>query len=120
MVLFNQNFDEKRKKEEIIENLLIGFKLKDYRFEKYKNISKKDFKINEVRILGYDGKYRLELERRIKHKVKCLDGIFLTRDLVSEPANVLYPQKFVEFCKGLKKVGVEIQILTKINLRPLE
>ena len=60
----------KRKKEEIIENLLIGFKLKDYRFEKYKNISKKDFKIDEVRILGYNGKSRTELEKKIKHKIK--------------------------------------------------
>ena len=102
MVLFNQNFDEKRKKEEIIENLLIGFKLKDYRFEKYKNISKKDFKINEVRILGYDGIYRLDLERRIKYKIKCLDGIFLTRDLVSEPTKCFIPQKFVEFYRALK------------------
>ena len=119
MVLFNHNFDDKKKREEIIENLLIGFKLKDYRFEKYKKISKKDFKIDEVRILGYDGKYRTELEREIKHKIKCLDGIFLTRDLVSEPANVLYPQKFVEFCKDLKKVGVEIQIFDEKKLKSL-
>ncbi len=119
MVLFNHNFDDKKKREEIIENLLIGFKLKDYRFEKYKKISKKDFKIDGVRLLGYDGKYRTELEREIKHKIKCLDGIFLTRDLVSEPANVLYPQKFVEFCKDLKKVGVEIQIFDEKKLKSL-
>ncbi len=119
MVLFNHNFDDKKKREQIIENLLIGFKLKDYRFEKYKKISKKDFKIDEVRILGYDGKYRTELEREIKHKIKCLDGIFLTRDLVSEPANVLYPQKFVEFCKDLKKAGVEIQIFDEKKLKSL-
>ena len=53
-----------KEKKEIIENLLIGFKLKDYRFEKYKNVSKKDFKIDEVRILGYNGKSRTELEKK--------------------------------------------------------
>ena len=119
MILFNENFNDEKKKKEIIENLLIGFKLKDYRFEKYKNISKKDFKIDEVRILGYNGKSRTELEKKIKHKIKCLDGIFLTRDLVSEPANVLYPQKFVEFCNDLKKVGVEIQIFDEKKLKTL-
>ena len=119
MILFNQNFDDIKKKEEIVENLLIGFKLKDYRFEKYKNVSKKDFKIDEVRILGFHGKHSSELERRIKHEIKCLDGIFLTRDLVSEPANVLYPQKFVEFCKDLKKVGVEIQTFDEKKLKTL-
>ena len=119
MILFNQNFDDIKKREEIIENLLIGFKLKDYRFEKYKNVSKKDFKIDEIRILGFHGKYSSDLERRIKHEIKCLDGIFLTRDLVSEPANVLYPQKFVEFCKDLKKKGVEIQIFDEKKLKTL-
>ena len=119
MILFNQNFDDIKKREEIIENLLVGFKLKDYRFEKYKNVSKKDFKIDEVRILGFHGKYSSELERRIKHEIRCLDGIFLTRDLVSEPANVLYPQKFVEFCKVLKKEGVEIQIFDEKKLKTL-
>ena len=119
MILFNQNFDDIKKREEIIENLLIGFKLKDYRFEKYKNVSKKDFKIDEVRILGFHGKYCSELERRIKHEIRCLDGIFLTRNLVSEPANVLYPQKFVEFCKDLKKVGVEIETFDEKKLKTL-
>ena len=119
MILFNQNFDDIKKKEEIVENLLIGFKLKDYRFEKYKNVSKKDFKIDEVQILGFHGKHSSEIERRIKHEIKCLDGIFLTRDLVSEPANVLYPQKFVEFCKDLKKVGVEIQTFDEKKLKTL-
>ncbi|MAI28963.1 MAG: leucyl aminopeptidase [Rickettsiales bacterium] len=118
-ILFNKNFDDKKKRDEILENLLIGFKLKDYRFEKYKNVSKKDFKIDEVCIFGYDGKHSLELEKRIKNKIKCLDGIFLTRDLVSEPANVLYPQKFVEYCKDLKKVGVEIQIFDEKKLKTL-
>ena len=66
MILFNENFNDENKKKEIIENLLIGFKLKDYRFEKYKNISKKDFKIDEVRILGYNGKSRTELEKKNK------------------------------------------------------
>ena len=52
-------------------------------------------------------------------KLSVLDGIFLTRDLVSEPANVLYPQKFVEFCKDLKKVGVEIQTFDEKKLKTL-
>ncbi len=119
MVCFSLNFKDNSEKEKIIENLLVGFKLKDYRFEKYKNVSKKDFKIDEIRILGYDRKHSLDLERKIKYKIRCLDGIFLTRNLVSEPANILYPQKFVEFCKDLKKVGVEIQIFDERKLKTL-
>ena len=31
----------------------------------------------------------------------------------------MYPQKFVEFCKDLKKVGVEIQIFDEKKLKTL-
>ena len=80
MILFNQNFDDIKKREEIIENLLIGFKLKDYRFEKYKNVSKKDFKIDEVRILGFNGKYSSGLERKIKHEISS-DSVHFVRNI---------------------------------------
>ena len=40
-----------------------------------------------------------------------VDGIYLTRDLVSEPANVLYPEKFVQLCNVLKKVGIKTEVL---------
>ena len=42
--------------------------------------------------------------------INNLKGIFLTRDLVSEPANILYPEKFVEICNVMKKVGVKIEV----------
>jgi leucyl aminopeptidase len=55
----------------------------------------------------------------LNEKVKNLNGIFLTRDLVSEPANILYPQKFVEYCKVLKNVGIEVQIFDEKKLKSL-
>lgn len=39
------------------------------------------------------------------------DGVALTRELVSEPANVIYPESFVERCRHLAELGVEITIL---------
>ena len=57
------------------------------------------------------------LDERLNEKVKNLNGIFLTRDLVSEPANILYPQKFVEYCKVLKNVGIEVQIFDEKKLK---
>jgi leucyl aminopeptidase len=42
---------------------------------------------------------------------RIADGIFLTRDLVSEPANVLYPKEFARRCKELKELGVKVTIL---------
>jgi leucyl aminopeptidase len=39
------------------------------------------------------------------------EGVMFTRELVSEPANILYPESFVERCLHLKEHGVEIEIL---------
>ena len=119
IILDNHSFSNETLKFEILENLLIGFKLKDYRFEKYKNFSKKDFKVENINLLGLDGKLNLSGQRKLNEKVKNLNGIFLTRDLVSEPANILYPQKFVEYCKVLKNVGIELQIFDEKRLRSL-
>ncbi len=38
-------------------------------------------------------------------------GVDLTRELVSEPANVIYPESFVERCAHLADMGVKIRVL---------
>ncbi len=39
------------------------------------------------------------------------DGVALTRELVSEPANIIYPESFVERCRHLAELGIEITVL---------
>jgi leucyl aminopeptidase len=39
------------------------------------------------------------------------DGVALTKELVTEPANIIYPESFVERCQHLKDLGVEITVL---------
>jgi leucyl aminopeptidase len=39
------------------------------------------------------------------------DGVALTKELVSEPANIIYPESFVERCRHLADLGVEITVL---------
>ena len=45
--------------------------------------------------------------------------MFLTRDLVSEPANVLYPVEFARRAKELTKLGVKVQILGEAEMKKL-
>ena len=40
-----------------------------------------------------------------------VDAVFLTRDLVSEPPNVLYPVEFARRAKELTKLGVKVEVL---------
>ena len=47
------------------------------------------------------------------------DGVALTRDLVSEPANVIYPESFVERAQALQAVGVTLQVLGEAEMTEL-
>ncbi|WNO55147.1 leucyl aminopeptidase [Stakelama saccharophila] len=46
-------------------------------------------------------------------------GMAFTRELVAEPANVLYPESFVERAQHLKEFGVEIDVLDEQAMRDL-
>ncbi len=39
------------------------------------------------------------------------DGVLFARDLVSEPANVLYPQSYADRVKGLEATGLKVEVL---------
>ena len=45
------------------------------------------------------------------------DGIFLARDLVNEPPNVLYPAEFARRAKALAKLGVKVEVLGEAEMK---
>ena len=47
-------------------------------------------------------------------------GVAFTRELVSEPANILYPESFVERCRHLEELGVKITVLDKAAMEGLD
>ncbi|EQA99038.1 leucyl aminopeptidase [Sphingobium wenxiniae] len=46
-------------------------------------------------------------------------GVAFTRELVAEPANILYPESFVERCQPLREMGVRITVLDKAAMAEL-
>lgn len=46
-----------------------------------------------------------------------VEGVALTRTLVAEPANILYPESFVGRCQKLQDLGVEIEVLGEAEMR---
>jgi leucyl aminopeptidase len=50
---------------------------------------------------------------------KVADGVFLTRDLVSEPANVIYPTSFVSRARALSRLGVKLEVLDRKRMESL-
>jgi len=47
------------------------------------------------------------------------DGAAFARDLVVEPANIIYPESFVERARALAELGVEITVLDEAKMREL-
>ena len=89
----------------VLAHFLHGLKLKSYLFDKYK--TKKNKKIMLITVTG---KNKPNLNDQIKFKA-IEDGTFYTRDLVSEPGNILHPDEYAKRLKLLKKDGLKINIL---------
>lgn len=46
-------------------------------------------------------------------------GVEFTRELVSEPGNVIYPESFVERCRALEALGVKLHVLDETDMAAL-
>ncbi|MEM7171247.1 MAG: leucyl aminopeptidase [Pseudomonadota bacterium] len=87
-----------------------GARLRSYRFTKYKTKQKASSQPSLKKLtFQVDG---LAAARRTYRRLeKIADGVFHTRDLVSEPANILFPKSFVQEARKLSKLGLKIQAL---------
>ena len=48
-----------------------------------------------------------------------VDGVELTRELVAEPANIIYPESFVERCRARPDVGLLFEVLGEAEMAKL-
>ena len=96
-----------------IERILHGLKLKSYSFDIYKT-KKNTEKLLSVYIVGKKNKSILKI------KLDALaEGVFLTRDLVSEPGNILHPDEYAKRISNLKKFGIKVSIYDKKKLKKM-
>jgi len=99
-------------------NVGYGARLRSYRFDKYRTKEKKEDKpqLEKLEILsavGNDAKKAFGLLDAVA------DGVFLTRDLQSEPANILGPEELAKECTRLEKLGVKVTVLGEKDMRKL-
>jgi leucyl aminopeptidase len=95
-----------------------GARLAAYRFLKYRTTLKaeKTPSIETIRVVAADPKAAQAAWDRLS---PVADGVEFSRDLVSEPANVLYPVEFARRVKALEKLGLEVEILGEKELEKL-
>ena len=100
-IISNLEISSTREKK-ILLKILFGFELKSYSFSKYKIRSDtlKILKIKSLTVLSNDIS---SFKNEIQTNKDIISGIFLTKNLTSEPANFLTPSEFVNQIEDLKK-----------------
>ena len=95
-------------KENLLDHFFMGVFSKSYEFDIYKTK-----KINKKIFIFLEEDLIIE---KINNKFNALnEGLILTKNLVSEPGNVLNPDEYVNRIKQLKKIGLKVSIFDKKN-----
>jgi len=96
---------------------IFGFNLKNYTFDKYKTLGKE--KANKEINFKIITSNKSTIEKEYKYYNAIKKGIFLARDLVSEPPNILNPKAYVQEIKKLSKFGLNIKIYNEKEMKRL-
>ncbi|MBB3065049.1 leucyl aminopeptidase [Limibacillus halophilus] len=95
-----------------------GALLESYRFDKYRTKEKPDAKPTLKKLVVATEPHK-EAKKAYAALEEIAAGVFTTRDIVSEPANIIYPQSFVAEARKLEKLGVEIEVLGEKEMAKL-
>jgi len=106
-------------KAEQIAALALGLRLRAYRFDRYKTKRKEgDERADKVEV-NFACANPAAAERAWSRAIGLADGVVLARDLINEPANVLYPGEFARRASGLRKLGIVVEVLDVAAMRKL-
>lgn len=115
----NINIVLKTDLEKIIEEapsyIASGMMLKSWTFDKYKAVKKKQV-ISSLECVtsSIEGNETCFRELQL-----VIDGVFTTRNMVTEPANVMIPEKMLKDCEELKKLGIKVGCLDIKEMKKL-
>ncbi len=99
-------------------DVALGARLRGYRFDKYRTRAKKEKK-PRLASFALHVKSATGARRAFALMDKVAEGVALTRDLVSEPPNVLYPKSFAAEARKLNRFGIKVEVLGERKLREL-
>ncbi|PZO03633.1 MAG: leucyl aminopeptidase [Alphaproteobacteria bacterium] len=93
-------------------------RLAAYRFDKYLTKQKPDkiASVTTTRIVTSDIR---AAQAAFEPMSAVADAVYFSRDLVAEPANVLYPVEFARRVKELERLGLKVEILGEAEMARL-
>ncbi len=110
VTIFGPSLNSKNYK---LEEFIHGMQLKSYTFDIYKSL-KKENKIFKINV------FKKNNDKKLKNKLNAiLEGTNFTRDLVSEPGNVLTPDEYTKRLIKLKKYGLKITVYNEKKMKKL-
>lgn len=103
---------------EMAVELGFGLLLRSYRFDKYFTRQKDEDRptLAEVTFGSSEPEHA---RMQFGPKEDVADAVAFTRDLVSEPANVVYPESFAEAARKLDALGLEVDVLGEKEMKRL-
>jgi len=107
----------KLKSGEIAAHLAFGARLRAYRFEKYRTKNLDEYEM-KLAALTFTAKDPAAARKAYAGLEAVADGVFLARDLINEPPNILYPAEFARRAKAaLSKLGVKVEVLGEAEMK---
>ncbi len=97
-----------------LHELVHGMRLKSYSFNKY--LTKKNSEILNLSIIT---KQKVDI-KLINHFKAIENGVNFTKDLVSEPGNVLHPDEYAKRLTKLNKIGLKVTVYNTNKLKKMK
>ncbi|NVD43620.1 leucyl aminopeptidase [Qipengyuania atrilutea] len=97
---------------------LTGLRLRGWHYDNYRTKLKDEQKatLETITVVGAPA----DLESTWEERSAIADGVELARELVTEPANIIYPESFVERCqKRFEGTGAELIVLDEAEMSRL-
>ncbi len=87
-----------------------GARLRSYRFDKYRTKEKPEDKPT-LESLSIEVRHAKTAQKEFDTFDKIAGSVFFSRNLVSEPANIIYPESLAAKAKELTALGVKVNVL---------
>jgi leucyl aminopeptidase len=103
---------------ELAARAALGVRLASYRFDKYRTTEPAEKKptITKTQVVAADPDKALAAFPPL---AALADAVSFTRDLVSEPPNVLYPAEYARRVKDLERLGLDVEVLGEPEMEKL-
>jgi leucyl aminopeptidase len=100
-------------------DLALGMRLRGYSFDRYKTKRNEDEPAEaKTKITIAVGNVAATAKAWAPRRALA-EGVVLARDLINEPANVLYPEEFARRCRALRRLGVAVDVLDAPAMKKL-